>query len=319
MQFNNILISVVIPCYNSSEWIEKAILSVTKQSFKKIEIIIVDDGSTDNTIERINNIECEYPILIVKQKNLGPSIARNNGVLHSNGNWIAFLDSDDEWHPNKLEKQLLSLNINNSKNFSLSDCDLIDNESFFIKCHKNNINSSDSLNNIKKEFYLGNISMITPSILLSRELFDHVGGFDSKLRYKEDNFFILNLLSKGGKLIYTHESLFSVRFHEKSGRNGNVKDELLTSLFEFNEGVSKISPELLIFKKQLNVKIYATIARSYLGKSMANALYWSIKIIKHTPCKKNGYTLLFLSLLPFKKNTYIKIKENFKNVFSKNI
>lgn len=104
-------ISVVVPTYNSSQTIERAILSVSRQTFLPLEIIIIDDHSHDNTLEIIENLKLNVDLIILKnEKNHGPSISRNRGIEISRGEWIAFLDSDDYWHPQKLEiqKRLLS-------------------------------------------------------------------------------------------------------------------------------------------------------------------------------------------------------------------
>ena len=101
-------ISVIIPTYNSSEFIIKAVSSVIHQSKKPYEIIISDDGSTDNTIqllqEYINKNRVNIRINIIKNNHKGPGAARNMGIEDSTGDWIAFLDSDDYWLRDKLEK-----------------------------------------------------------------------------------------------------------------------------------------------------------------------------------------------------------------------
>ena len=99
------LVSVVIPTYNSSETILSCINSVFSQTYNNIEIIVVDDGSTDTTIKLLSDliIGHEEKIKLVTQVNAGPSCARNNGISHAKGEYIAFLDSDDEWYPNKIE------------------------------------------------------------------------------------------------------------------------------------------------------------------------------------------------------------------------
>ena len=100
-------ISVIIPCFNSEITIEKTIYSVFNQTFKPTEIICVDDGSSDSTVNILNKLKQVSPIdlsfIIIQQENSGPSRARNNAVIRSNCEYIAFLDSDDVWHPKKLE------------------------------------------------------------------------------------------------------------------------------------------------------------------------------------------------------------------------
>ncbi|WP_230578810.1 glycosyltransferase family 2 protein [Xenorhabdus bovienii] len=97
-----------MPTYNSSKYIEDSINSILKQTYKHWELIITDDHSNDNTFDIISKYSLIYPqIKIFKhEKNLGAGAARNNSIEHSSGRFIAFLDSDDLWHPNKLEKQI---------------------------------------------------------------------------------------------------------------------------------------------------------------------------------------------------------------------
>ena len=103
---SNFTISVVMPSYNSMAYIAAAIDSVLRQTHPVTEIIVVDDGSIDAT----RDIVATYPEVIrVGQNHLGPSAARNKGVREARGQWIAFLDSDDLWHPQKIEKQILAL------------------------------------------------------------------------------------------------------------------------------------------------------------------------------------------------------------------
>lgn len=104
-------ISVIIPLYNNEKYIVNCIESVFKQSYNAVEVIIVDDGSTDNGYKLIEDKykDCN-DIILKKQTNQGPSIARNNAMLYATGEWIMFLDSDDELSENALENAILNAN-----------------------------------------------------------------------------------------------------------------------------------------------------------------------------------------------------------------
>jgi len=107
------LVSVVIPCYNSEETIVACIESVRNQTYKTVEILIIDDGSTDHSSERITTYMKEHGhpanLKLLSQQNAGPSAARNKGVNIASGDWIAFLDADDYWMPEKLHIQMKCL------------------------------------------------------------------------------------------------------------------------------------------------------------------------------------------------------------------
>ncbi|MGE3074356.1 MAG: glycosyltransferase family 2 protein [Dehalococcoidia bacterium] len=95
-------VSVVIPAFNSERFVAEAIESARRQTVSPLEIIVVDDGSTDGTLE----IARQLPVTVLALPHAGVSRARNEGTLSSTGEWIAFLDSDDIWHPEKLARQL---------------------------------------------------------------------------------------------------------------------------------------------------------------------------------------------------------------------
>ena len=103
-------VSVIIPTFNRKHTLKRAIDSVLKQTYNIFELIIVDDGSNDGTGEWISK---KYPkIQYIYQSNSGVGSARNRGIHSSKGSWIAFLDSDDQWLPKKLEEQLFRFQIN---------------------------------------------------------------------------------------------------------------------------------------------------------------------------------------------------------------
>lgn len=99
-------VSVVITCYNYGKYLEGCLMSVIKQTYKDIEIIVVDDGSTDNTIEVMGYFKETPNIIYIWQENSGQTRAKNVGIKSSTGNYVAFLDADDRWCPDKLEKQM---------------------------------------------------------------------------------------------------------------------------------------------------------------------------------------------------------------------
>ncbi|MDE1489882.1 glycosyltransferase family 2 protein [Xenorhabdus bovienii] len=114
---NEDLVSVIMPCYNSGEYIEQSIQSVLSQNYINFELIIIDDYSSDNSVEKIKKFHDKRIKLIVSKKNGGAGISRNIGIEQAKGRFIAFLDSDDLWKPNKLKDQI---NFMKENNFSLT-------------------------------------------------------------------------------------------------------------------------------------------------------------------------------------------------------
>ena len=100
------MVSVIIPAYNRENTIERAVMSVLNQTYKDLELIVVDDCSKDNTVEVLKSIEDDRLKIIELEKNSGACVARNVGIENAQGDYIAFQDSDDEWLLDKLEKQM---------------------------------------------------------------------------------------------------------------------------------------------------------------------------------------------------------------------
>ena len=182
-------ISVIIPTYNRRNTLPRAVESVLNQTYKPIEIIVVDDGSTDGTKEMFSEM---YPLVrYIYQVNSGVSSARNTGIKSASGDWIALLDSDDEWLPDKLDRQVKLLQDNAEIRF----------------CHTNEIwiRNNVRINQKKKhQKYGGNIfnkcldiCRISPSSsLFHTSVIKDVGLFDESLDVCEDYDMWLRITSK---------------------------------------------------------------------------------------------------------------------------
>ena len=107
------LVSVIIPCYNQGEFLEECLTSVISSSYKQIEVIVINDGSTDNSIEIISSLNAKYKFTLIDQINAGPSVARNNGILASKGKYILPLDADDKIGETYIENAVNQLASNN--------------------------------------------------------------------------------------------------------------------------------------------------------------------------------------------------------------
>lgn len=176
-------ISVVIPTYNRAHMIQKAIKSVQDQTYPVDEIIVVDDASSDDTGKVIRSINDERIRYFRLDKNRGAGGARNYGVSKAQYDMIAFLDSDDTWHTDKLEKQVSLKNNNTALRLIYTAYERIYDS--FKETHPdmsaNNKLDGDMLSQILFENTVG-----TPTILMEKSLFEEVGGFDEGLRSLED-------------------------------------------------------------------------------------------------------------------------------------
>lgn len=171
-------ISVVIPAYNRAGTLARAIDSVLAQSYKASEIIVVDDGSSDATGE-VAKMYSE--VLLLRQSNMGVSSARNNGVMMATHEWVAFLDSDDTWHPKKLAFQVAYHNQHSSCEVSYTDEVWMRNGREFPlpkKYQKPDFVSFD--------IALDYCNIAPSSVLIKKDYFEALGGFDESLEVCED-------------------------------------------------------------------------------------------------------------------------------------
>lgn len=216
------IVSVIIPAYNSQNFIAKAIQSALNQSYANIEIIVVDDGSTDSTEEIVRSI-CG-PIVYYRQRNHGAGMARTVGVKHARGEWIAFLDSDDVWHPDKLALQLQLADKRRACPFVYSDMDAIDASGSVIA---RDILQSQTERRISKNkaslnaLVFNRMPFPYPStVLLKREIFLRAGGFSPAFKgnYHED-FELFGRLAQEYEFHFMPQSLVQYRVLPSQTKN----------------------------------------------------------------------------------------------------
>ena len=172
------LVSVIIPTFNRAEVVSRAVNSVLNQTFKDFECIVVDDGSTDETDSVLLGFADR--IKVVKTENRGVSAARNTGAKLAAGKYIAFLDSDDEWKPQKLQKQFDFMQKSASR-ISQTDETWVRNGKFVNKSAKYIRPSGNIFYNCLE------VCAVTPSsVMMERGLFFEYGGFDENFPVCED-------------------------------------------------------------------------------------------------------------------------------------
>jgi glycosyltransferase involved in cell wall biosynthesis len=190
-------VSVVIPTFNRREQLALALNSVISQTVKLHEIVVVDDGSTDGTPEMLNEfvrLNPDMRILVIRQENRGPSSARNAGIKVATGDLVAFLDDDDTWHPEKMERQLAVLAART--------------DIFLLGCATDTL----KLTGGSRVVDIGEWNLIfrnwflTPGVVARRDVLIASGGFPEDMRHCEDYALWLRIAS-GHKCAFLNEVL----------------------------------------------------------------------------------------------------------------
>ncbi|MDO4522934.1 MAG: glycosyltransferase family 2 protein [Eubacteriales bacterium] len=262
-------VSVIIPSYNRAEVLEKSIHSVLNQSYQNLECILVDDGSTDNTRTIAKSIS-DPRLRYVYQENAGACAARNHGIALAEGKYIAFHDSDDVWHKEKLEKQIDTLEKNK---VDLVICKLI------------HIHEDDTIRLTPKYIREGNVSIQddffgvgTQTIVARKEIFEQE-MFDEKMPRLQDFEWLYRVL-KSYHVYCMSEGLVDYRVGEDSISRNHEKRFLAEKLF---------------LKKHPEVRCKTPVLSAHLMKDLLKS--WQV-VRKQTPKKSRNYLRLALQYYP---------------------
>lgn len=210
---SNPLISVIIPCFNTAQYLPETLDSLFSQTLQNFEVIAIDDGSTDNTLNILYRYQEKYQQLtVMSQENSYCMIARMNAIKHAKGKYLVCLDSDDKLHPEFLKKCSSIAENDETVAIVCSDVQLFGakNQTW---CRQFEI----------KDFLLENSICITS--LIRKSFFDMTGGFDTNLEMYEDWDLYISILELGGTIYRIPEPLFFYRQREDSSSICNTATE----------------------------------------------------------------------------------------------
>lgn len=263
------LVSCIIPTYNRPNHLRRAIGSILEQTYRPLELIIVDDFSSEDyisgVVQKIND-ESITPMIIRHNENNGASAARNSGIQSANGNYIAFLDDDDKWLPQKIEKQI---------------SDLEQSDATFSYCWVRRVGPNGehrathtprTERNPTKRLFTGNFTGTTSTIVVTNDLCQRVGGFDQSLPRWNDWDFALRASQ------YTDFSLTSEILVHQFNWNGNQLSDDLEKL--------QTAQSRFINKHQCLAKEYDMerrfISRMYFGLGYSAGMTGQYTIARHS-------------------------------------
>jgi len=324
------LVSVIVPTYNSAGFLKIAIDSVLQQSYSNIEILVIDDGSTDNTEELMRGYSDS--VVYIKQSNQGVSAARNTGIKQAKGEFIAFLDADDSWFTDKLTLQIDMLHEHPKCIAVFSNFHIVDAQNKLLKSNGiaedyaifkyRKLNKTDlfqyvdngiCIGDIFKSLFLGNF-INTCSLIIRSESVKSCGFFNTELITQEDYDYWLRL-SMLGKMIYIDKPLLNRSRHGAQLTANDKKLQISTDVVSVIEVYADKAKPLIaenIFKERLR-GVYKVLALNYLASKRNTSALTTLKTSLSSAGYSNNTLLLILwSLLPVSIADFIRL--NIRNL-----
>lgn len=265
--------SIIIPTFNRGNHLIKCLKSLEKQSFKNFEVLVCDDGSTDNTKEVIEEFKVLLNLIYIYDTNFGgPAKPRNNGLKKVNGEFIAFLDSDDWWYPNKLE---ITLQYLADHDIVYHDLDIYTKEGKSNRIAKGRILSG----NIAKDLILNGNGIINSSVVIRKEIVDLIGEFseDKKIIAVEDYDYWIRAAKVTNRFKYINQSLGGYWVGENISYSTKQIDRAKSLLDKYFSELSPFDQKSALSLYYFNsARIYQTLAffpeaRQFYLKALFNS------------------------------------------------
>lgn len=275
------LLSVIIPTYNHARFLPQAVKSVFDQTYQNFEIIVVDDGSTDNTRETAQNYSKDCRFRYIYQENRGLAASRNTGLRTVQGEYVAFLDADDVFLPRKLEIQLDWFETHPSCGMVFSGFYFMNDQGELIRAHEPWL---DVPTLEVKDLLFGNPTSVH-AVLVKKQWLDRVGGFDETLRRIEDWDIWLRVVHAGCKVEWVKEIVCGYRLSpgqmtKDATAQKHVSKRVMDKFFQ-QEG---LPVELKALQTEVYTRIYINFAPQEYGYEQFEEAKDSVaKAIKLTP------------------------------------
>lgn len=285
------LVSIITPSYNQGQFIEDCIASIKNQSYKNIEHIIIDGGSTDETLNIIRRYEGIYNMQWISEKDEGMYFAINKGIAMAKGEIISYLNCDDLYFPWSVEAAVKNL-------FSQDSPDMIYGDLLNLRLYKTQKRSSLIFCPKFNPYYYKRVGIIgQPTVFWQRRVFKECGFFDTNYKLIADCDYWLRVNQKGFKIKKIEEFLAIERDHE--GMKREVKKEILREEMDRLRSVYGTKNSWIY----LSLKIYSKLNyRFYLLKFLLTNLGWPY--FRQTPFLIRKFRLILLEILPLRLKQY---------------
>ncbi len=271
------LVSVIIPNYNYARYLPQAIDSVLAQTYPRVEIVVVDDGSRDDSAAVLERYGSQ--INAIRQQNQGVAAARNRGAQASSGEYLAFLDADDYWLPAKLERQMAR--FQQEPELGMVYCSVEEfNEQGTVRFLRDGAEgwvAKDLLLGQRMAFFGGGSGFVTP-----RAVFDEVGGFDERLSTSADWELIYRLAARR-KTGFVPDVLLKYRIHS-SNMHANVGVMEREMMLSYGKAFAQATPEVQQLRRRCYGRLHMILAGSYFRAGQSAAfLRHALKSLWLTP------------------------------------
>jgi glycosyltransferase involved in cell wall biosynthesis len=282
------IVSIILPAYNAEAYIFETITSVLNQSFSDFELLIINDGSTDRTLNIIQEFT-DIRIRTINQPNGGHSIARNRGIIESRGKYISFIDADDLWTKEKLLYQVEFLETNTNFNSVYTLGEAISSDGSFL----NLISFEGYSGNILPKLFFNPLIIHCSSILIKSEVFRIIKGFRIDISHYEDWDLFLRISSLGS-IGYINKVLFKRRMHHQGTSDKTFKDTSYITdalnVVEFNAKQPYFSNR---FKNKVLCYVYKMEGFRHLNyNDRKSSRFHFFQAIKKNPLKLDLYFAL---------------------------
>jgi glycosyltransferase involved in cell wall biosynthesis len=247
MTSGNPLLSIVLPAYNAAPYLAETVNSIRKQSYRPLEVIVVDDGSTDGTSNIVCTLvseaesEAEFTLRSIYQANSGPSAARNRGISESNGTYVGFIDADDRWHKDKAAHQVKIMREDPNVGVTFSQWRIITEDGVAT----NRTGGAPTGFVTVEDLLFENVVGTTSNVIMRREVLNKIGPFDVNLRFCEDLELWLRAAQINDQVLYClGETLIDRR--ERPGQLTKNWSDIQDGWLEVIERIKRTTPARLI-------------------------------------------------------------------------
>lgn len=297
------IISVVIPAYNAEKTIGETLKSIQQQTFQDLEIIVINDGSTDNTQSLVAAIP-DPRIKLFSYANGGLAVARNRGISHATGEFVAFIDADDLWTPDKLASQLAALQQNPEAGAAYSWTAFIDDQGQFLYAQKPIFFEG----NVYGEMLVKNFVANGSNLLIRKSALAAAGLFDPSLKSAEDwNFYIRLAACSPWAVVPQYQILYRKSANSMSSKVPIMEAAILAVI---DQAFQQAPASLQSLKARSLANAYQFLAKLYLEhttesegvrlavQKLKSAVWASPRILRAKETQRLALKLLLLRSLP---------------------